>query len=263
MPRYILLIVLLATICSSSAEVLIYGDTRSHPEIHRLLIAQVKERDFDLVLHLGDLNQKGRKQAEYDEFLGIISPLKAEFFPIRGNHEKDLQLFLKNFPQIGAKSYYTICRDSIQYTILDSNLSLLPDSEQYRWLQHELQQSALPVILLLHHPVFSSGYHGQELNLQLYLPELLRKYNVIAVISGHEHSFEHLCQEGLPYIVSGGGGAPLRGARSMSPYSKFFCQIHHYNILQRKTDYIQFETYDLKGNLIYEFQIPLTQGSDE
>jgi acid phosphatase type 7 len=263
MPKYLWLLLLLALSSPIKADVLIYGDTRSQPEVHRALIQRVEKTPLQPVFHTGDQVQKGKKQAEYDLFKEIISPLKADFYPVRGNHERDLQLFLENYPATNGNSYYTVCHDSLKYIILDSNISLLPRTEQYMWLQQELESATLPVLLLLHHPVFSSGYHGQELGLELYLPALLKKHHVLAVISGHEHNFEHLYADGLHYLVTGGGGAPLREQSFASPYSRFFSKIHHYVLMRRTPAELQFQTYDLKGSLIYEFQVPLTGAVNE
>ena len=257
MRRILLCLALLIICIYAGATVLIYGDTRNHPEVHRELIARVQELRVNAVFHTGDLNQKGKSQSEYDSFKEIISPLPAPFYAIRGNHEKDLALFIKNFPSVDGLSFYSVICDSLKFIILDSNLPLLPGSAQYRWLVNELESSKLPLILMLHHPVFSSGYHGDELGLQYYLPQLFKKYPVAAVISGHEHSFEHLIWEGLDFFVSGGGGAPLREQGSPDPRSVFFNMIHHYNLLIRQPQALLWQCFDLKGDLLYETTISL------
>lgn len=257
MPRLILLLGLLFWLCTAPAQVLIYGDTRSHSDVHRELIQQIKDLPASLIFHTGDLNQKGKEQSEYDRFKEIISPLPAPFYPVRGNHEKSLALYLQNFPLPGGNSYYTIVHDSLKYIVLDSNLQLLPGTLQYLWLVTELQSAEFPIILLLHHPVFSSGYHGDELGLQWFLPKLLQKYPVAAVVSGHEHSFEHLEAEGMHFFVTGGGGAPLREAQNPDPHSSFFIMTHHYNLLYRRAQDILWQCFDLQGALLYQTAIPL------
>lgn len=260
MPKYLLILLLCLGISSAFATILIYGDTRNHPDVHRALVSKVQNIPVDAVFYTGDMNQKGRNQSEYDSFKEIISPLKAPFYPVRGNHEKDLDLYLKNFPLPEMKSYYSlyISRDSLHCIVLDSNLDILPGSAQYKWLVKELNEAQDPVILYLHHPVFSSGYHGDELGLQLFMPNLLAKYRIAAVISGHEHSFEHLRYKGLDYFVSGGGGAPLREQDQADPNSVFFRKTHHYNLLSRKADTLVWQSYDLDGKLLYETQIELS-----
>lgn len=263
MRRSLLICLLLFGILILHADVLIYGDTRSNPDVHRSLIDQVRELPLSAVFHTGDLNRRGVRQAEFDRFKDIIRPLSGDFYPVRGNHERDLDLFLKNFPQLGDRSHYSVTHDSLKYIILDSNISLLPATDQYLWLQQELKFASLPVIIFLHHPVFSSGAHGQELGLELFLPNLLKRYEVMAVISGHEHSFEHLVFDGIHYLVTGGGGAPLREMGSPSPHSQFFIKTHHYNILKRLDGSLLIQTLDLQGEQIYQIEIPLPGVRDE
>lgn len=257
MPKFMLVLMLLAGITQIFAGLLIYGDTRTHPEVHQELVEQVKDLEFSAVLFTGDMNQRGTKQSEYDSFKSIISPLKVPFYPVRGNHERDLELYLKNFPLPNSMSYYSFAlkQEALKVIVVDSNLDLKPGSAQYKWLVSELEQAADPVILMLHHPVFSSGYHGDELGLQWFLPSLLAKYRIAAVISGHEHSFEHLRYEGVDYFVTGGGGAPLREQKKPNPNSLFFRKSHHYNLLQKEADQLVWQCYDLEGKLFYETRI--------
>ena len=172
------LIIFLFTFLGASLEArfAIYGDTRSSPEIHQQVVQQIVLHKPEATFHTGDLNSSGKTQKEYDNFLQIISPLCqiSRFFPARGNHEKDLSLFLQNFPFLNGSSYYTVYQDSIRFIILDSVLDLSPGSEQFNWLQKQLKED-IPSLLILHHPVFSSGEHNDELGLQLFLPELLQK----------------------------------------------------------------------------------------
>ena len=41
------------------------------------------------------------------------------------------------------------------------------------------------------------------------LTPMLEKYNVTAGFFGHDHNYQHYLKNGIHYIVSGGGGAPL------------------------------------------------------
>jgi acid phosphatase type 7 len=257
MNRLCLIFMLLLFYLGLGAQILVYGDTRNHPEVHRELVARVQDIPFSLVLFTGDMNRRGTAQSEYDEFKRIIAPLTGSYRPVRGNHERDLELFQQNFPQRSGQTYYSLVHDSLHFFILDSVQDLSPGSAQYQWLKSRLEESRLPQILLVHHPVFSSGPHGDELGLSLYLPALGKQYKVKAIISGHEHSFEHLTYDGIHYVVTGGGGAPLREMKKQSPHSIYFQKTHHYNILQREPGLLRFSTFDLKGEKIHEFSIEL------
>ncbi|HOT39560.1 MAG TPA: metallophosphoesterase [Candidatus Cloacimonas acidaminovorans] len=252
------LIIFLFTFLGASLEArfAIYGDTRSSPEIHQQVVQQIVLHKPEATFHTGDLNSSGKTQKEYDNFLQIISPLCqiSRFFPARGNHEKDLSLFLQNFPFLNGSSYYTVYQDSIRFIILDSVLDLSPGSEQFNWLQKQLKED-IPTLLILHHPVFSSGEHSDELGLQLFLPELLQKSSVKAVFSAHDHNYERSEFKGITYIVTGGGGAPLREKEHANPYSLVFIKTHHYLIGEREGKSIIFKVYNLDNKILDSFTI--------
>jgi len=252
------LIIFLFTFLGASLEArfAIYGDTRSSPEIHQQVVQQIVLHKPEATFHTGDLNSSGKTQKEYDNFLQIISPLCqiSRFFPARGNHEKDLSLFLQNFPFLNGSSYYTVYQDSIRFIILDSVLDLSPGSEQFNWLQKQLKED-IPSLLILHHPVFSSGEHNDELGLQLFLPELLQKSSVKAVFSAHNHNYERSEFKGITYIVTGGGGAPLREKEHANPYSLVFIKTHHYLIGEREGKSIIFKVYNLDNKILDSFTL--------
>jgi len=65
--------------------------------------------------------------------------------------------------------------------------------------------------LALHHTPFTAIKARQTAaqGVAARLMPLLKKYNVQAVFSGHDHNFQHHRSEGIEFIVTGGGGAPL------------------------------------------------------
>jgi len=241
------------------AQIAIYGDTRTQHDIHRQVVAQLTQHSFHTLFHSGDLVQQGLRQSEYDNFLEIIDPLtqNAAFYPARGNHEKNKDLFLDNFLYL-SDTYYAVSIDSIRWIILDSTRRLSPGSAQYTWLQQQLTDSDLPIIIIVHHPVFSSGKHGDELGLGLFLPALFGQYPVKAVFSGHDHCYERSFHKGIHYITTGGGGAPLYDHSSRNDHSQVFHKAYHYCILDPvDRNQIRVKVYGLHDRIIDEFTISL------
>ena len=253
---------LLALPASMLARLAIYGDTRSNPTAHARIVEQIASHKPDYIFHTGDLNEKGTQQEEYDLFMSVVAPLGSgnAFFPVRGNHDQDRDLFLNNFPHLNGSSWYSVVRDSIRFIMLDSVESLKPGDIQYAWLENELKSTgSLPVIIILHHPIFSSGAHGPTPGLALYLTHLFESNGVVAVFSGHEHSYERSVFNGITYVVTGGGGAPLREAKHTNPYSKTFYSGHHYIICDREAGVLKLRAIAEDGNIIDETDIPLSQ----
>lgn len=257
MKRLLLFLLILTLMGQAYARIVIYGDTRTQDDQHLLVAGQIARHRPELVLHTGDISQRGETQAEYDNFFALTASITAPIYPARGNHERSETLFLKNFPKLGDSTWYTIEHDSLLFVFLDSTKPLDPASGQYAWLNSELDRAKLPIILILHHPIFSSGQHGDELGLSLFLPNLLNRYQVKAVFSAHDHSYEHLYYKGIHYIVTGGGGAPLRDVKALSPYSLKYEKTHHYCLLTRAGKQLQLKVYDQQGREIDGFDIDL------
>jgi len=252
-----LLLLLLSFAGVAWSQIAIYGDTRSHPEVHRKLIKSITAHHPKLAIHTGDLNSKGVAQHENDETIQVVQPGTSlcPFYAVKGNHEKFRSLFLKNFPSLGETGYTSFVAEGIRFYLLDSTSDLNPGSAQYMWLQGALRDS-LPGIVVLHHPVFSSGAHGgEELGLQMFLPQLLQKGNILAVFSGHDHDYERSEYQGIQYIVTGGGGAPQREKRSSNPYSKLFAIEYHYVILTPLEDGIRAEVFTPDNELLDSFML--------
>ncbi len=237
-------------------KIAIYGDTRSDPEVHAKIIAQLVQQQPSLVIHTGDLNSQGTTQKEYDSLLSAIQPLSdiADFYAVKGNHEKSRELFIKNFPNLGENSYKCIEHEGLLIYLLDSTQDLSPGSAQYKWFSNALSDS-LPGIVVLHHPVFSSGYHGGDQALQMFFPQLLKKGRIMAVFSGHEHSYERSEYQGIFYIVSGGGGSVQREERTSNPHSKVFAISYHYLVLCPTEHGWKAEVWDLEDKLLDSFYL--------
>lgn len=258
----ILLILMSLTLCGylNAGSIAIYGDTRTNNDIHTRVIEELAEFEPQIAFHSGDLSQRGQVQAEYDRWKSISAPLAGlcTIYPAKGNHERDRELFLANFPYLNGSSWYSVEQDSLSIVVLDTTEDLSPGSPQYEYLLQQVKaDSSLPVILIMHHPVFSSGEHGDELGLGLYLPQVLENSRVKLVISGHEHSYERLEHGGISYLVSGGGGAPLRERITEHPYSKTFVKKHNYIIAERVKDKLIISVYTLGKELIESFDISL------
>ncbi|HRY83828.1 MAG TPA: metallophosphoesterase [Candidatus Cloacimonadota bacterium] len=241
-----------------AGRIAIYSDTQYNDRVHSQIVQAIAEKSPDLAFLCGDLTSKGRSQEDYENWMRIAAPLLAiaPVYPARGNHDKDLGLFKSYFPIVGAEAYYTVEHDSLLFVILDSTQNMQPGSPQYLWLKTALK-TELPTLLILHHPVFSSGMHGDELGLQLFLPALLKNSRVVAVFSGHDHHYERSLYQGISYIVNGGAGGKLRSKKNANPYRKVFRAKHHYLIGDRMGDKLNFQVFDLKGKRIDSFSLSL------
>ena len=114
-------------------------------------------------------------------------------------------------------------RGSVELFALDSDPSepdgTTADSVQAHWLEARLKASVAPWrVVYFHHPPYSSGPHGGELDcLNMRWP--FKEWGASIVYSGHDHTYERLDLDGFPYIVNGVGGRELYGLGEPVPES--------------------------------------------
>lgn len=145
------------------------------------------------------------------------------FFPALGNHDwltADAQPYFDFFALPGNERYYTVTSGAVQFVVLDSD-SHEPDgiglsSVQATWARDVLQSSGVAwQVVLLHHAPYSSATHGPNPAVQWPFAE----WGADLVVAGHDHTYERLLIDGIPYVVNGTGGAPLYGFPVVLPES--------------------------------------------
>jgi len=241
------------------ASIVIYGDTRTDEMTHRKIVEAIKQVNPKFVFHTGDMVQNGMVEVQWNRFMQIISTLPEDctFYPCVGNHEagspKLFELFV--FPE--GKTWYTVKVRNVEFFILDSNISLSTDSEQYRWFKQKLIESTSRFkIVITHHPPFSSGPHVEdEKNLRNSIVPLMEQAGVQAVFSGHDHCYERSLHNDTYYIVTGGGGAPLYDKEKDNKYSQFFMKAYHFCALKVHRKKINVIVYDENLNEIDRFSL--------
>ena len=200
-----------------------YAGFGSTPE--QLQVAQqIQNVEYDFGLHAGDVNQHHGE--EYD--LVFYQPYKeilanATIFPCIGNHDTyyDNALTYQNSFNLpynnpdSSERYYSFNYGHAHFISLDTNLPYYPGSAQYQWLEQDLKSEMRSQILwtfvYFRHPPWSEGWEGYpgEWPCALYLVPLLEEYHVDMVFNGHTHDYERGYLNGVYYIITGGGGAPL------------------------------------------------------
>ena len=194
------------------------------------------------VLHLGDIIYPvGDAKKHGDRLVKTmykgLGDLGVPFYFSLGNHDvitnhgQDVVDTL-HMPQ---KTYYKVAVSPlVDFFAINTNTF---HKTQEIWLESALAQSKTPwKIVYGHHPLYSTGAHGQDNDLKVLrsrLEPLFRKYRVDAYFAGHDHNYERFATvssqaKGLPYLqlVSGGGGAYLRSQRT---HPKAHCARHKAN----------------------------------
>ncbi|XP_028392448.1 tartrate-resistant acid phosphatase type 5-like [Dendronephthya gigantea] len=78
--------------------------------------------------------------------------------------------------------------------------------EQMTWIRNTLNESKAHFLIVIgHHPIYSSGRHGSSKCLQDKLLDLFKQHKVNAYISGHDHNLQHIVppNSSLEYFICG------------------------------------------------------------
>ena len=224
----------------SPLTLIAYGDQRftdpantrrTNPRIRQWLVGQIAKEHPDAVIMNGDVPLAGDAAHDYAVFLSetkVWRDLRLRVYPALGNHEfvgdarQDLENWWTAFPEMRGRRWYSAQLGARVYLLaLDSDTSLLPGSEQARWIEKQIE--GLPpsvdfVMVSLHHPPVADvqthfevdhNPRPNEIALRDYLSKAARTAHAVFLVSaGHIHNYERNVVEGVTYLVSGGGGAP-------------------------------------------------------
>lgn len=201
-----------------SVRFAVIGDNGSgDPEEYQVgeqMTAYYQKFPFTFVIMNGDNMYGGERPQDFvNKFEAPFKALldaKVDFYATLGNHDDPNQRFYKPFNMQG-KRYYTFKKGSnVRFFALDSNYM---DPVQLAWLEGELKSSGSDwKIAYFHHPLYSSGMHGSQLDLRAVLEPLFVKYGVDVVFNGHEHFYQRVKpQKGITYFVSGAAGQLRKG----------------------------------------------------
>ncbi len=215
-----------------SIKVIAFGDTRSQYEEHQAVINAIEAENPDLVVNTGDLVSDGSDDSQWRTFFEIEQPrmAKAPLLPVIGNNDEDRNDYtlLRHYfrtpiftdpedPETNSEeAFYFIDAGQLRLFIADDEAhSISKNSFQGRLLYSSIEESKqidglYHFIVFVHEGPYSAkpGRSG-SIPMRL-LVEDLYHMGITAIISGHDHHYWHgRDANGLEFIVSGGGGAPL------------------------------------------------------
>ncbi len=196
-----------------------YGDDRWDSASHQSVINQMLTQSPlpGLALNVGDLTSNGSTPA-FQAFFNVERHLLSSmpFYPAIGNHDtNNLTNWFRFFALPNNERWYTLRYGNSMFHCLDIYSTYTPGSTQYDWLVSELQaDSANPAIrhifVFIHEPPYTTSTgHPSNLTVRQYLCPLFERFHVAIAFQGHNHCYEHGLVNGVHYIVTGGGGAPL------------------------------------------------------
>lgn len=253
----IILVVLSAgDLCAQSLRVGIIGDQTGTTDLDTNLdetyqvltegVETLKKEHVDLILHVGDLIESTRSEAEvrkdFRRAVDIISNAQKPWYISAGDHDvnpgdwipnssnrRKEKLFMELFGSIlqDAKTqlYYSFDQGKYHFISLYSQEHLHTDprwgntylarisGEQKAWLESDLKRNraAAGTIIFLHQPLWYNWAGWAPIH------QTLKNHGVLAVVAGHFHyDQDDNVIDGIHYLTIGATGAALKDANADS-----------------------------------------------
>jgi hypothetical protein len=184
------------------------------------------------------------------------------FFPATGNHDytegRGIAVYDRYFDFLNGHRWYSVVFGDVEFFLLDSHQALHhPDSfvAQRQWLETATQNSeATWKIVVVHHPPHSARSRSQH---EFRFP--FDQWGVCMVMSGHDHTLQHLTFDGVHYVVNGIGGGSLHEFEEILEGTEFRLSGEFGGVfLECHPDTLRVRFMTVPSGEVYSFDIPAT-----
>ena len=262
----------------TSFSFVVFGDNRTNLEIFKKMVSLIRSENPLFVIHTGDCVDMGilysgmNLLVGWEEFVDTMIPL-METSPVYisfGNHELGGEgFFTAYFPPISSDFspfYYSFSLGDVHFFILNSEGDLSSSGEQILWLENTLSDIQGGYLIgVIHRPPYSSSEHGklaeegkeeEILMIRKNFVPIFERYGFKVVFSGHEHNYERTEPvNGVVYVITGGGGAPLYDMELESSWTVVFKKTYNYVVVHSTPSSFEFIAKDIDGNIIDRFEV--------
>lgn len=200
----------------------VMGDPQSRFYFLSRFLEKIGDKDCSFLIVLGDLVEEGTEK-EYGTYLKTIAGIFFPIYHIPGNHDVSRR-GRGRFLDYISPADYSFNAGKFHFIMLDSSRWYLLDY-QWDWLEQELKNNR-NCLVFMHVPPFCPDGSFDKYTLAGEKQDkrfiaLMKKYGVKSVFSGHIHGYMEGKRGGVPYYVSGGGGAYLHIYGSEGGYYHF------------------------------------------
>ncbi len=241
------------------------GDTRGGTTVWSQILAAMKTHGVEFRLFTGDAVVTGSTVDQWDDWYdaGVGYVESVPTIMSHGNHEGLAQAHFALVAAPGNEEWYSFDYGDAHFVALNDTPGSFSDwATQAAWLAEDLAASPRSWKMSFHHkPAYSGvGSHGEDANVQTYFVPVLEAGGVQADFAGHNHNYERSLPlaggvevpqpDGITYVVTAGGGAPLYDNNQERFYTAVFYETQHYVIGRIENGTLTLTAYDLAGNVL-------------
>lgn len=271
------------------------GDNRpnsgsaSQPAAWSTVVTQMTGEAADLSLSVGDIiygvnDSAAANVARYEDYFGVTTALtySSPLYVAAGNHERinaagARAAFEQEFTlpeNNGADAatdgelYYSFDSGDTHFIAVSTEIpgeEGMIINDQKAWLESDLAANTKPwVVVFMHKPLFN-GMHagdpwantanvaGQQNKADIHGLFLL--YGVDIVFAGHEHLYYHHVEDGIHYVITGGGGAPLSTPLPLGTGDIFAASDYHHVKVDESLALLRVSVIDDTDNVLESFTL--------
>jgi tartrate-resistant acid phosphatase type 5 len=205
--------------------------------------------------------------------------LNIPWYSVLGNHDyhgnpqAEIDYSRKSQRWKMPDRYYTFVENGVRFVFVDTSpflknyqkhasayadIAKQDTRRQLAWLDSVLANSKETwKIVIGHHPVYSTGKHGNTQELIDELKPRLEKYGVQVYFCGHDHDLQYQKPAGSPvnYLVSG-AGSEHRPNKPDPAMTRFAQSTSGFMAASLRDDSLHISVIDYEGKLIYSTDIP-------
>lgn len=174
--------------------------------------------DIEMVFVTGDLTDEG-DNASLLKAKGLLDGLKMPYYAVQGNHEtKWSESGATGFRAIFGSDNFRVDKNNCTFLgfntgpiirMMDGHVGI----QDIHWMEKELKKTPTDnhIFILTHYPLLNG-----DVDNWYEVTDLLRKYNVKAVLGGHYHRNKLTDYDGIPAVIN---RSNLRAKEAVGGYS--------------------------------------------
>lgn len=243
----------------SELKFAIISDHQTYEKLTIKGFSTIASLNPDFIISCGDMLEDGKIKNWATNFFANIPILEGiPFAATEGNNDCGRNLF-ENYLALENR-WYSCTYGMARFIILDSNLAMNENSEQYAWLEKTLKSNeSLWTFVIYHHSSFISTGLAWENKKTMSIRKLFEKYKVDAVFNGHHHFYDRTTPiNGITYITfpsMSGGMSKTEVNKDSGFYANHIQGFNGYAEANLTAEKLSIKIKNLDGKIFDEFEI--------